>query len=164
LILLKNYKLLSYNEHKELLKIRNLDYVRKTATLDKIILLDEHLKWVENLDYSKQYFAVFYKEKIIGGVHLILSQPLWGMFFKKEIEPFLSMMAVYSFLDYVKHLEIKNLYGFMKKDNKEAIKLHNFFGIEMMDYDDEFYKTNLNFDNFPPKFFKNKKIKYQIQK
>ena len=69
MLIYKNYKLLSKKEHKELLKLRNEEYIREASKNKDIIDLKEHLKWIESLNENKKYFAIFYNGEIVGGVN-----------------------------------------------------------------------------------------------
>lgn len=163
-IIFKNYKLLTKKEHKELLKIRNLEYIRKASHNRKIISFAEHIKWIKTLDDKKLYYAVFYNDIITGGIHLLKKEQFeWGMFFDKTTPPFVSMMSVYSFINYMKDLGIEEVYALMKKSNKEAFKMNKFFNIKLIDFDNEHYQTYLALNKWQtPNFFKNKNISYKV--
>lgn len=47
-IVMKNYQLLSDDENREILAIRNLESVRNMSANDKIIGFDEHKKWLQD--------------------------------------------------------------------------------------------------------------------
>ena len=101
MLIYKNYKLLSKKEHKELLKLRNEEYVREASKNKDIINLKEHLKWIENLNENKKYFAVFYNGEIVGGVNFTKDKIIknWGIFYKKI--PLIPIVATYHFINYM---------------------------------------------------------------
>jgi UDP-4-amino-4,6-dideoxy-N-acetyl-beta-L-altrosamine N-acetyltransferase len=141
----KDYKNLSVDEHKKLLKIRNKKEVLKASRNSKRIELKEHLEWVKNLPKNKKYFAVFVNNEIIGGVNYTFKEDIvtdWGIFFADFIKPFFTSVITFVFIE--KMFEKYDiLYSEVKKDNKRALKFNQFFGIEIYAENKDFYKLKL---------------------
>jgi UDP-4-amino-4,6-dideoxy-N-acetyl-beta-L-altrosamine N-acetyltransferase len=154
----KDYKDLSVEEHKKLLKIRNKDNVLKASRSNKKIELKEHLEWVKNLPESKKYFAVFVNDEIIGGVNYTFEDKKvidWGIFFDNNA--YFSMVATYFFIEEMfKRFDV--IYSEVKKDNLKALRFNKFFGIEIYDENDNFYKLKLSKEKWQS-YKKNIKIK-----
>lgn len=145
LLKFKNYKDLSLEEHKKLLQIRNEKEVLKVSRNQNKIELNDHLKWIEKLPGNKKYFAVFVNEEIVGGVNYIGKNNNildWGIFFSSSLKPFISSVATFTFIEYMfQNYDI--LYSEVKKDNIQALKFNQFFGVEIYDENREFYKLKL---------------------
>ncbi|MBR8462247.1 UDP-4-amino-4,6-dideoxy-N-acetyl-beta-L-altrosamine N-acetyltransferase [Campylobacter sp. faydin G-140] len=47
-ILMKNYKFLNNDENKQILEIRNLEYIRNMSLNDKVIDFNNHIKWIKD--------------------------------------------------------------------------------------------------------------------
>ncbi|MGG7073923.1 UDP-4-amino-4,6-dideoxy-N-acetyl-beta-L-altrosamine N-acetyltransferase [Campylobacter sp. 9BO] len=89
-IVMKNYQLLSDDENRKILAIRNLENVRNMSLNDKIISLKEHKKWLQDSQGGNTYLAVLEDGKICGGINLVLSggEYSWGLFFKSNTSEF----------------------------------------------------------------------------
>ena len=102
---LKNYTLLSKSEQLQLLAIRNSSGVRKSSKNTDIIEVENHLQWVKKLkeDSQKIYYAVIVDAILVGGINVInvksSETPLWGLFFTCTIQPLISSLVTYAFLD-----------------------------------------------------------------
>ncbi len=104
-IQLKNYTLLSEAEQLQLLTIRNSKGVRESSKDTAIIEVDSHLKWVDKLksDDHKIYYAIIVDSILVGGINVVCinssETPLWGLFFTSTIQPLISSLVTYAFLD-----------------------------------------------------------------
>lgn len=157
-LLFKNYSLLTIQEQKELLKVRNLEYIRQQMKSPNIISLDSHLKWIENLESNQNslYYAVIYNDKIIGGLSLVdieykKTYGNFGVFFIKQTSAFISSVATYLVLDRIFNLfEIKLINSEVKKTNSEAYKFNKSFGFiqDKQNSNDDFYHLSLDFDKW----------------
>ncbi|HIP13794.1 MAG TPA: hypothetical protein EYG73_13885 [Arcobacter sp.] len=102
---LKNYTLLSEAEQLQLLAIRNSKGVRESSKDTAIIEVGNHLQWVEKLksDDHKLYYAVIVDSILVGGINVVginsSETPLWGLFFTCTIQPLISSLVTYAFLD-----------------------------------------------------------------
>ena len=162
-LVFKNYKKLSINEHEKLLNIRNSEFVKKGSITKENIILKNHLKWVENLNSDKKYYALFVNETIQGGVNIfdINTKPKWGLFFEKETPPMIAPISAYIFLNEIfENLDIKNLYSEVNIENKSAYNLSLSLGMEVENIikinNQEFYKMKLSKE----KWNENKKTKF----
>ena len=134
--------MLTKSEHKAILKIRNLAHIREVSGNSNIILLKNHLEWVKTLNKNKRFYAVFFNNKIIGGVSFEKREiPTWAIFFDKT-QPFVSLMAIYIFLEYL-FQEVDILEAKLKKNNKLAYKFNKFFGIDILEFDENYYLTQI---------------------
>ena len=100
----KNYTHLSRSENEELLTIRNSDNIRKNSKDDKVILIEEHLNWLESLKSTTDslYYAIIVDGEMVGGVNAFrmdVKSAYWGVFFKDNLNPLISPVAVYLFID-----------------------------------------------------------------
>lgn len=140
-----NYIKLSSNEHIQLLEIRNLEYVRINMKNDSIILIEDHLSWVEDLndDDTKVYYAVFLDKKLVGGINITDIDTLdktssWGLFMQANINPMVPSIATYMIIDRIFNtLEINILNLEVNKRNSNAYKFDKNFGfIDNGEYND----------------------------
>ena len=141
----KNYKLLTQKEHIALLNIRNSDYVREVSKDKNIILLDNHLKWIKNINKSKCYLALFVDNKIIGGLNYSYKNNIvenWGIFFDEKTQPLMSSIATYLFIDFMFN-KFDVLYSEVLKENQRAFKFNQYFGIEVIKTTQELYRLQL---------------------
>ena len=65
-IYLKNILKLNLEQRKEILQIRNSNYVSSKMYTSHQITFDEHSNWIKNLEYDNKHlvFAVIYEKKI----------------------------------------------------------------------------------------------------
>lgn len=102
---LKDYTLLSEDEQVQLLTIRNSKAVRESSKNTAIIEVDNHLQWVDTLKYDnhKIYYAIIVDSILVGGINIVginsSETPLWGLFFTCTIQPLISSLVTYTFLD-----------------------------------------------------------------
>ena len=145
MIIFKDYKLLDEKEHIELLNLRNSDYIRESSNNKKIILLETHMKWVQNLDNNQKYFAVFYDNKIIGGVNFKFKKNEvyeWGIFFQK-INPIITFQVFCICLEFLFE-RFETLYSEVLKNNQKAFEFNLFFGIKPYKEDKEKYYMKIS--------------------
>jgi hypothetical protein len=157
----KDYTILEKNEHIELLDIRNLDYVRAGTNDGKVIELESHLSWVDNLklDSSKIFYGVYVDGQLLGGINLFDitdSSAHWGLFFKQGIHPFVTSFATYLLMERAfSYYGIEEMFLEVNKKNSNAYKFDLNFGFSVYDEykneDEEFYKMNLSKDNWSSK-------------
>jgi len=129
---LKDYKTLTSEEHKKLLAIRNQKEVREASNDTSEILFKNHILWVKKL-HPKRYFAVLYKDEIVGGANFEAdgaSVTNWGVFFDRTLAPFVPLAAVYSFMEYL-FGSYNELFSQVKKQNEKALALNRYFGVEI---------------------------------
>lgn len=156
----KNYILLSLKEHNEVLSIRNSDHVRNNMKNKDIIDIQEHLNWIENLkkDTHNSYYAVLVNGIISGAVYITeidygKGVCTWGLYFKNNINPFISSFSAYLLIDRVfKILDMKRLNLEVNKLNINAYKFDLNFGFqvydEYRDMSDEYYLMFMNQDSW----------------
>jgi len=90
------------------------------------------------------FYAVFFENSLVGGVSLTkTSIPTWAIFFKDDIKPYISLSAIYIFLNHIFSLNIEKLEAKLKKTNKSAYRFNKFFGIEITEYDARYYLTKI---------------------
>lgn len=154
----KNYKLLSLEEHGEILNIRNSDRVHNNMKSKDIIEIQEHLNWIEKLkqDTENIYYAVFADGIISGAVYITeidykKGSCTWGLYFQNNINPFVSSFSAYLLIDRIFNtLNIKRLNLEVNKLNINAYKFDLNFGFQVYDEHkdnlDEYYLMFMNQD------------------
>jgi len=166
----KDYRLMNVDEHKKILEIRNSEFVRSSSSDNKFITFEEHLKWVRNMDKNRCYMALFVKGNIEGGVNFTFygkTVKNWGIFFSKTTMPLVSVGAVYLFIDYMfDRFDVLN--SEVLKVNKRALEFNRYFGVEVVDENEKFYKMKLtkekweNIKKNPDIYKRVQKIKYKF--
>ena len=161
---LKDYKTLTEKEHTKLLQIRNQKEVRDASNDTGEILLQNHLEWVKKLQ-PKRYFAVFYKGEIVGGVNFEADGEVvtnWGIFFDKTLEPFVLLMVVYGFIEYLFSLH-EALFSEVKKGNEKALSFNRYFGVEIIEETPTHYKMHLTKEQWNKQKKKLKTLAKRVQ-
>jgi len=147
-IVFKNYSTVDEQESFEILKIRNTDYIRKNMITNEIISYENHIKWCESLktNLQKRYFAVICDEEILGSCSWIKEEMgfTWGIFFKDGVNPIISSVSAYLFLEncFFKD-EIKKLNSLVKKKNNIAFNFNKHFGFKIYKEDEEYFYLEL---------------------
>ena len=136
-----NYTTLTPDQHKELLFIRNLDYVRINMLDDSVIDINDHLQWVEKLknDSTRKYYAILLDNELIGGINITNidmnnKTSYWGIFMKKNSNPMVPSLSTYIIIDKIFNelkLEILNLE--VNINNINAYKFDKNFGFQDVD-------------------------------
>lgn len=132
-VLLKKLELLTIEESKKLLKIRNKENIRNQSLNKNIITLEEHLSWLEKLrnDSKKEYYAIIFLNEMVGSINFfeIDKKIKWGIYFKDEASLIIKSLVPLYFIDYIfKKTQIEFLYLDVLKDNSNAIKFDKNFG------------------------------------
>ena len=156
-----------------ILKIRNEDSVRKNMFTKRIISLDEHEQWFEDLKNKNDYkfYCIAYKEKIIGGLGIknineSLKSAEWAFYITNSTKAVGVGGAIeFKAIEYIfKIYKIHDLFCYVLKENIEVIKLHKKFGFEKTQIKEEDLKFMLaNEKKNVSKFLLNFK-KWQDQK
>jgi len=136
----KDYRGLSQDEHKKILEIRNETKIREASRNSHIISLQDHLQWVNSLDKSQHFFALFIDDEVIGGLNYILkdkSVKNWGIFFSENAKPLIASLATYIFIEDMLSNYI-SLHSEVLKENTQAVKFNNYFGLNTIKEDKEF--------------------------
>lgn len=156
----KDYTLLSLYEHQELLNIRNSKPIRKNMKSHNIIKTQEHLAWVKSLitDTHNYYYAVYLNSIIQGAVYITdinraNSSSSWGLFFKKETNPFVPSLSAYLLINKVfDDLKLKNLNLEVQKSNTNAYAFDLHLGFKVngeVFYDLElYYKMSMSYEQW----------------
>lgn len=135
----KNYTHLDKFQKEEILNIRNTDYVRTQMKTESIISLKDHFEWIEKLkkDKTRFFFAVIHNDTIVGSISLInidinTYSGYLGLFYKKAINPLISSLSTYIFLDHCFiDLQLKTIYLEVLESNKSAVKFDLNFGFQI---------------------------------
>ncbi len=142
----KEYGLLSLDEHKELLLIRNQEHIRKASKNSAPISLEDHLLWVKRLSTCKHYFALIIKGKIYGGLYYINDTKCiqeWGIFFSQNTPPLIPILVTYLFMEYM-FKEYDEFFSEVLFDNEQALSINRYFCIEAIAQTDSFYKMYID--------------------
>jgi len=137
-----NYSKLSLEEHKQLLEIRNQEYVRRNMKNDAVIELEDHLSWISRLeeDKSKIYYAIFSDNTLVGGVNITEidtnnSTASWGIFMQNNLNPMIPSLTTYLLIDKIfNSLGVDRLNLEVNKLNSNAHQFDKNFGF--VDYDE----------------------------
>ena len=145
-IIFKKFTLLSLEENQNLLEIRNSDYVRFHMENSNKIEYKDHLQFIEKLKNSSSiYFSVILDSQIIGAVYVnqINGNNYLGLYFKEEINPLISSISTFLFLDYIFLNIYQNLQSFVKKENSMAFSFNKNFGFELYKEDENYFYLEL---------------------
>lgn len=137
-LIFKDYILLSIDENKEILKIRNSNYVHKNMNNSELISYKNHEQWLKKLqnDKSNIYYAIFNDKEIVGAIYITdinydENTSTWGLYFKENINVFISSISTYLLIEKIFYeLNIKRLNLEVKKNNLAAYKFDKSFGFE----------------------------------
>ncbi len=141
----KEYQLLSIDEHKQLLHVRNKSHIREASKDTKIIKLQNHLQWVDRLNTTQRYFAVIIDNKIVGGANFTCKQRdvlEWGIFFSNDTLPFISTAVTYIFIQKM-FQNFDTLYSEVSKDNRQALRFNRLFLLEIYDESESYFHLKL---------------------
>lgn len=145
-IIFKRFTSLNLEENQNLLEIRNSDYVRFHMENSNKIEYKDHLQFIEKLKNSSSiYFSVILDSQIIGAVYVnqINGNNYLGLYFKEEINPLISSISTFLFLDYIFLNIHQNLQSFVKKENSMAFSFNKNFGFELYKEDENYFYLEL---------------------
>ena len=155
-IVLKNYILLDEQENINLLEIRNHADMRRNMLSQDIILLENHLSWLNLLKESETsfYYAVCIDDELFGGIYITgidykKSIASWGVFFKSGINPLIPSITTFLLIDRIFNtLNIKTLNLEVNKLNINAYNFDLNFGFkvydELEDGDNSYHLMTMN--------------------
>ncbi|WP_419766232.1 MAG: hypothetical protein ACNI28_05565 [Arcobacter sp.] len=169
-VVLKDYLLLSNEEHKELLNIRNKEYIREVSLDTNIIKFVNHISFVKGLKNSdKKFFAIISDDKIIGGVNVfdINKDIKWGIFFLDEANIIIKSIVPLYFLEYIfKTYKKEEIFLDVKKENINTISYDKNLGFKVFKDGDKIISmkmNNLEFEKAKEKHFL-KRVMRQFKK
>lgn len=145
-IVFKNFISLNQIEKKEILELRNKEYIRENMINSEPISLENHLLFIESLkeNKNKKYFALFKEDEFLGSMNFIKEDILsWGLYFQNEINPILKTCSTYIFLEYIFENLDEEINSFVKKSNFQALNFNKNFGFTKTDEDEEFIYLKL---------------------
>jgi UDP-4-amino-4,6-dideoxy-N-acetyl-beta-L-altrosamine N-acetyltransferase len=147
-IVFKNYSYLNEKESLEILNIRNTDFIRKNMITSEIITFENHTKWISSLkdNLDKKYFVVICENEILGSCSWVKENEefTWGIFFKDGVNPIISSVCSYLFLEQCFFDEkIEELDSLVKKENSSAFSFNKNFGFELYKEDEEYFYLEL---------------------
>lgn len=165
-LIFKDYITLGEKESKDILTLRNQKNIRENMVDDELISLENHLIWVKSLENNenKRYFAIDLENEIVGSVSFVKDKEKvsWGIFFKEEINPFVSSASTFLFLDFLFLNICEKLYSYVKKENLKALSFNKSFGFKVYKEDEEYFYLNLQ--KLPWEKHKNAKLLKPIKK
>lgn len=165
-LIFKDYITLGEKESKDILTLRNQKNIRENMVDDELISLENHLIWVKSLENNenKRYFAIDLENEIVGSVSFVKDKEKvsWGIFFKEEINPFVSSASTFLFLDFLFLNICEKLYSYVKKENLKALSFNKSFGFKVYKEDEEYFYLNLQ--KLPWEKHKNAKLLKSIKK
>lgn len=143
----KNFVLLNEQEKKDILNLRNQDYIRENMVNSEIISLENHLSFIDSLrgNINKKYFAIFADNKLIGSVNFTIDSKLsWGLYFADTIDSIIKSASSYLFIDYIFKSFDKTIYAFVKNENLRSLNFHKRFGFEIYKEDNIYTHLKLS--------------------
>ena len=146
-IVFKNFIFLNDIEKKDILELRNKEYVRENMIYSEPISLDNHLLFIESLkeNKNKTYFAIFFDNQLIGSLNIIKNEELiWGLYFKEEANPIIKSCVTYIFLDFIFSKFNEDINSFVKRKNIQALNFNKNFGFEIFKDDEEYFYLKLS--------------------
>jgi UDP-4-amino-4,6-dideoxy-N-acetyl-beta-L-altrosamine N-acetyltransferase len=136
---LQNFITLDIEMQKSILSWRNHEDIRSWMFNENEISLEDHLKFVKNLEHNDQnfYWIVRKDEKTIGVAYLNHydereNTAQWGFYTNPEyFNSFAGLEIAYAALwVFTEKLGIKNLRSYVRESNARAMLLNEFFGME----------------------------------
>ena len=146
-IVFKDFISLNEKETKDILELRNKEYVRENMLNSEPIILENHLLFIESLkkNKNKTYFAIFFDNELIGSVNIIKNEELaWGLYFKEDANPIIKSCVTYLFLDFIFKKFNENINSFVKIKNIQALNFNKNFGFETFKEDENYYYFKLS--------------------
>ncbi|WP_148624168.1 hypothetical protein [Aliarcobacter cryaerophilus] len=146
-IVFKNFIFLNYIEKKDILELRNKEYVRENMIYSEPISLGNHILFIESLkeNKNKTYFAIFFDNQLIGSLNIIKNEKLtWGLYFKEEANPIIKSCVTYLFLDFIFSKFNEDINSFVKRKNIQALNFNKNFGFEIFKDDEEYCYLKLS--------------------
>ncbi len=153
----KDFFKLSIKEHKELLSIRNNEYVRNNMKSNSIIEIEKHLSWVNSLqsDKNNRYYVVYEENCIVGAIYITDINEMectsyWGLYFKKNVNPLVSSISAILIIEKIFHeCNTNKLYSEVKNENVTAYKFNETLGFKKeKTIDKNFYKLSITVDDW----------------
>ncbi|WP_413230639.1 hypothetical protein [Halobacteriovorax sp. RT-2-2] len=122
---MKNFIDCSETEVLNILDIRNSDFVRNMMWNRDVITLSSHLSFLKKLINNDEqlYWAVFYKDRLIGSVYIDMSTKKWGMYLAESCSGFGLDIELYFLLFLKESLLLDKVYGEVKLNNIQNIVL-----------------------------------------
>ena len=146
-IVFKNFIFLNDIEKKDILELRNKEYVRKNMINSEPISLENHILFIESLkeNKNKTYFAIFFDNQLIGSLNITKNEELiWGLYFKEEANPIIKSCVTYIFLDFIFSKFNEDINSFVKRKNIQALNFNKNFGFEIFKDDEEYFYLKLS--------------------
>lgn len=146
-LVFKNYTLLSEDEAKGILDLRNKEFIREQMRYTKIIDIEDHLHFIASLKGAKssKYFAVFVENELVGSLNYIRDGSLeWGLYFNDSVSVLIKSLSCYIFLEYLFNKFDDVVSSSVKRSNKNALRFNENFGFCEFDRDGEFVHLNLS--------------------
>ena len=146
-IVFKNFIFLNDIEKKDILELRNKEYVRENMINSEPISLENHILFIESLkeNKNKTYFAIFFDNQLIGSLNIIKNEELiWGLYFKEDANPIIKSCVTYLFLDFIFKKFNEDINSFVKIKNIQALNFNKNFGFETFKEDENYYYLKLS--------------------
>ena len=146
-IVFKNFIFLNDIEKKDILELRNKEYVRENMINSEPISLENHILFIESLkeNKNKTYFAIFFDNQLIGSLNITKNEELiWGLYFKEEANPIIKSCVTYLFLDFIFSKFSEDVNSFVKIKNIQALNFNKNFGFEIFKEDEEYFYLKLS--------------------
>lgn len=149
-LLFKNYIHLTQEHSKAILALRNSEYIRTHMHNSEIIPLENHLQWLSTLhnNSTKEYFALIVDDVIVGSCSWLKDDKevvSWGIFFVPTINPIISSLSAYLFIDYLFEKKgFQSLDSQVLKNNPLAFKFNQNLGFSLYQENNQFYSLSLH--------------------
>ncbi|UPT70017.1 MAG: UDP-4-amino-4,6-dideoxy-N-acetyl-beta-L-altrosamine N-acetyltransferase [Flavobacterium sp. JAD_PAG50586_2] len=172
-----NFIDLPIEDKKIVLEWRNDENIRKWMYNTDVVLLENHLQFIERLkdDKSKLYFLVRRKNVPVGVVSLIDIKDTvgdWGYYIAPSLHD--KNLGVefyyYALLYFYRSLKFSKIIGYVLKDNKSANSFSDLFGFtkvlqmkEVGNVSQEYYFREMTAEIWEEKVLQNPKISRLLQ-
>ena len=139
-----NYVDCTHEQQQEILRLRNLDTIRKWMVNPEIISEENHFKFIEKLkgNCDRLYFAIYHEGLLVGTYNLTKeSDDVWerGIFANPETQgKGETAYWEHQILDSLPAKGIKTISAKVKLDNIRSIKYHEKLGYQEQTRDNDY--------------------------
>ena len=130
-IYFKNFVNLTNNEKKELLELRNSEYIRKNMYNTEIISFSSHLEWINNLRNRQDciYWAILKDNEIIGCIDLTdinLDKKIaeWGFYISNKFAGIGAVVEYLGLQHFFNDMNFECIMCRVLEDNKHVYNMH----------------------------------------
>ena len=127
----KNYTNLSKKDKLNILKIRNLQYVRENMYTSDIIKTEDHLKWIEGLKTRKDciYWAIFVDNNLVGAIDLTDISlrgdfAEWGFYIENKYSGYGALVEYLGMKHFLDEMGFEKILAGVYEGNEQVYNMH----------------------------------------